>query len=693
MEKIESVRENRISLKWTANNEDDVGEGEGVTSLSNISNQVDGFRMSNPEALKSIETDVEFKKAFNNFIDGILKFENTNKLSAKYVKIMENEIEKQKNDPTYEMNVNAITGAKQKFLNHPDMKALIQNNQEFDLKTYELDIEKKFPNQMHELKRIMNSGDGLKRATALKDIGKRMGIDREKLKLFLNKEYHHEVPETEEIWGEMDNVTAKKMLGEKTFDAEKDPRETIKYKTTVDKDLRPLPELLSQLVISGEAASGNEISELRDEYNRVKNFLKQWEGQNEAAVRNWALRKKGQLQREELLEALAVMDQGNHILTKGHRLRDPQIIAILIFMRSKENQGQLCQIQTGEGKTVIVSLLATIKVLQGKQVDVITSNQVLATEGATSRKDFYDLLGISVDCNNADENYKTGPRECYKADVVYGSIGNFQFDYLRDSFEGFGTRAERKFDTVLLDEVDSMLIDNGGYVAKLAGPFPGIEALKYVYLNIWQELIKTVTSQGKGVVDKLTEKAQELNKDITLTEDELQGKFESFQGKLLQNQADEIKSKIKSSNPANFFLIPSHLKAYAESSVDTWIDNALYAYFDCNENEKYVIKEKDGENVIVPVDYQNTGVTLRNTIWSNGLHQFVQLKHNLHLTTETLTTCFISNVGYIKLYKNNMFGMTGTLGSINEQKMLSKAYKVVSSLSILLMTRFLFVSD
>ncbi len=92
-------------------------------------------------------------------------------------------------------------------------------------------------------------------------------------------------------------------------------------------------------------------------------------------------------------------------------------------------------------------------------------------------------------------------------------------------------------------------------------------------------------------------------------------------------------------------------------------------------SKKYVIQDKDGEDFIVPVDYANTGITMKNTIWSNGLHQFVQLKHNLQLTSESLTTSFISNLGYINKYKN-IFGLTGTLGSQAEQELLSAIYNI-----------------
>ena len=89
------------------------------------------------------------------------------------------------------------------------------------------------------------------------------------------------------------------------------------------------------------------------------------------------------------------------------------------------------------------------------------------------------------------------------------------------------------------------------------------------------------------------------------------------------------------------------------------------------------LKEKADGRVIVPVDYFNTGVSLNDTIWSYGLHQFLQLKHGgLYLSSENLTSSFISNLGYINKYNNNIYGLTGTLGSVNEQSLLSEVYQV-----------------
>lgn len=112
--------------------------------------------------------------------------------------------------------------------------------------------------------------------------------------------------------------------------------------------------------------------------------------------------------------------------------------------------------------------------------------------------------------------------------------------------------------------------------------------------------------------------------------------------------------------------------------IPKWIGNAVRARYFMHENEQYSIKPttENGEDAVVPVDYSNTGVTLKNTVWSYGLHQFVQIKHNLRITPESLTSSCVSNYAYIGKYGNKIFGLTGTLGSKAEQDLLSSIYNV-----------------
>ena len=110
--------------------------------------------------------------------------------------------------------------------------------------------------------------------------------------------------------------------------------------------------------------------------------------------------------------------------------------------------------------------------------------------------------------------------------------------------------------------------------------------------------------------------------------------------------------------------------------IPKWIGNAIRARYFIRENEQYSIKESNGELAVIPVDYSNTGVTLKNTVWSYGLHQFIQIKHNLRITPESLTNSCVSNYAYIGKYGNKIFGLTGTLGSKAEQDLLSSIYNV-----------------
>jgi hypothetical protein len=198
-------------------------------------------------------------------------------------------------------------------------------------------------------------------------------------------------------------------------------------------------------------------------------------------------------------------------------------------------------------------------------------------------------------------------------------------------------------------------LDNGGHITKLATPFPGMDSLKYIYIKIWQELLKARDNSPKAIQDKMAVRERELQNDEKKDE-----KLFEYQQELLMSLHEDMKVAIKASNATSISLVPPHLREFAKKMEDKWIKNAIYACYQCHEDVHYVIrKDKEGELSIIPVDYQNTGVTLKNTVWSDGLHQFVQLKHSLNIATETLTSSFISNMGYVKLYNNNLIGMTG----------------------------------
>ena len=131
------------------------------------------------------------------------------------------------------------------------------------------------------------------------------------------------------------------------------------------------------------------------------------------------------------------MDRGNELICH-HRMREVQIISILIILNSPENRGLFAQIKTGEGKSTIVSTLAVIKSLELEYVDVLSSSIVLAKRDAEEKKPFYEVFGLTVSSAD-DEN-------AYLSNVVYGDTLQFEGDILRDEFkrESSSSRAKNR---------------------------------------------------------------------------------------------------------------------------------------------------------------------------------------------------------------------------------------------------------
>ena len=108
---------------------------------------------------------------------------------------------------------------------------------------------------------------------------------------------------------------------------------------------------------------------------------------------------------------------------------------------------------------------------------------------------------------------------------------------------------------------------------------------------------------------------------------------------------------------------PQYLKEFALGQTKSWAESAWKAKYQLERNRHYIIEEKNGSKNILPVDYASTGSIQQSMVLSDGLHQFLQIKHGLRLTSENLVTSFVSNVGYFKRYGNNLYGLTGTIGS------------------------------
>lgn len=360
----------------------------------------------------------------------------------------------------------------------------------------------------------------------------------------------------------------------------------------------------------------------------IKNWIK-------SDIQNWANNRST----KELSEMIAVIKRAIY-LDSSFEPRLIQILSILIMLDTNNSHGRLLQILTGEGKSSIVSMLAVIKALQGKHVDIVTSSITLAKRDAHERVNFYSMFNLTVAHNNDEISYVKGLKTCYTKDIVYGTSSQFQFDILRDEFSLLGTRQDRRYDVVIIDEVDSMLIDENNTIARLADHLPGMEWLNSILFGIWQCVC--------------------ANTD------------------LLTNKNRIIRSFKDALNDSQFEMkIPNHLHRFVNESIPLWIEHAIRAKIEYKLDHHYMIKPDETRTKrIVPIDFSNTGVVQCSTTWSDGLHQFLQIKHGLKMTPLTVTTNFLSNTGFFMRYKKQIYGLTGTIGSDEAKDLLNRIYNV-----------------
>lgn len=148
---------------------------------------------------------------------------------------------------------------------------------------------------------------------------------------------------------------------------------------------------------------------------------------------------------------------------------------------------------TGEGKSIICAMVAAFFALSGFPVDVVSSNPTLARDDAKDFTDFYTFLDLSVGHNTEKDSKGKGQRACYRMDIVYGDIGNYQGDILEDEFLAMGTRG-RRYGYLLYDEVDNGALDGRNSSTRLSGDVPGAEWLGPLLIATWLRLQVCVMS-------------------------------------------------------------------------------------------------------------------------------------------------------------------------------------------------------
>ncbi|WP_199610722.1 preprotein translocase subunit SecA [Flocculibacter collagenilyticus] len=330
-----------------------------------------------------------------------------------------------------------------------------------------------------------------------------------------------------------------------------------------------------------------------------------------------------------LPEAFAVVREASKRVF-GMRHFDVQLIGGIVL-----HKGKISEMRTGEGKTLTATLPAYLNGLSGKGVHVITVNDYLAQRDADTNRPLFDFLGMTVGCNIP--NMMGGDKKAaYQADITYGTNNEFGFDYLRDNM-AFSTddRVQRPLNFAVIDEVDSILIDEARTPLIISGPTEDGSA-SYQAVNLIVPLLEQQEKEDEeGVEGDGDFTVDEKAKQVFLTERGQIRVEEILVERKLMEEGDSLYS------PANISLL-HHVYA------------ALRAHKLFTKDVDYIVKDDQ----IIIVD-EHTGRTMEGRRWSEGLHQAVEAKEGVKIQNENQTLASITFQNYFRIY-NKLSGMTGT---------------------------------
>src|ERR671920_2653605 len=303
--------------------------------------------------------------------------------------------------------------------------------------------------------------------------------------------------------------------------------------------------------------------------------------------------------------------------TLGQRHYDVQMIGGIALHR-----GEIAEMRTGEGKTLVATLAVYLNALPGKGVHVVTVNDYLARRDAEWMGQIYQFLGLSVGVivpNLSDQQR----RDAYNCDITYATNNELGFDYLRDNMKySREAMVQRPFNFAIVDEVDSILIDEARTPLIISGPTDDKSEL---YISV-DGLVKTLTPEDYELDEKL--------KSVVLTEDGTEKMERLLEGAGL--------------------LHGSNLYDFENTLVVHHLNQALRANVIFKRDTDYIVK---GGKVIIIDEF--TGRMMDGRRWSDGLHQAVEAKEGVKIEPENQTLASITFQNYFRMYPK-LSGMTGT---------------------------------
>ena len=400
-----------------------------------------------------------------------------------------------------------------------------------------------------------------------------------------------------------------------------------------------LPKILTQIF-------GSRNERLLKQYRRVAQQINalepRFEALDDAALTAKTEEFRARHQSGATLDSLlpeafaAVREASKRVLKMRHF--DVQLIGGMTL-----HDGSIAEMRTGEGKTLMATLPVYLNAIAGKGVHVVTVNDYLAQRDAEWMGRVYGFLGLTVGVN-LPQMSREGKQAAYAADVTYGTNNEFGFDYLRDNMvQDIADRVQRALDYAIVDEVDSILIDEARTPLIISGQAEDHTEM-YVRINavvpgLKKQIGEADPRTGEGVIEPGDFTVDEKAHQVYLTE-------------AGHENAERLLSE------AGMLAEGASLYDAANISLMHHVYAALRAHHLYNRDQHYVVQNGQNGREVVIVD-EFTGRLMAGRRWSDGLHQAVEAKEGVPIQSENQTLASITFQNYFRMY-GKLSGMTGT---------------------------------
>ena len=382
----------------------------------------------------------------------------------------------------------------------------------------------------------------------------------------------------------------------------------------------------NQRALKRMQVSVNQINELESDYQQLSD-------DELAGLRN-KLKETSEDARFDLLAHAFAATREASVRTIGLRHFDAQMLGGIAL-----SEGNIAEMKTGEGKTLVATLPAYLNAVKGNKVVLVTVNDYLAKRDADWMRPIYECLGLTVGVVYSNQSFEE-KKSAYQCDVIYATNGELGFDYLRDNM---ALRAEDKLqcslDFAIVDEVDSILIDEARTPLIMSGP--SNESADY-YVQI------------KKIIPNLKQQLREGTEDEPLTEDEIGHYIIDEKNRSIELTDDGYMVVERHLEELGLLQSEDSLYSVSNLKIMRYVNATLKAAFLFKKNVHYLVR---GQEVLL-ID-EHTGRTMPGRRMSEGIHQALECKENTPIQRESQTLASTTYQNFFRLF-NQLSGMTGT---------------------------------